>query len=186
MDLYTGGSIKPISPIKVHTPNNIKQAFHQLHTDNDQIGSVALEFSNDPQSMIVAESCSDEIQFRKDRSYVLIGGLGGLGRSAAIWLAERGAGCIIFMSRSASAGAETRSLVQELKLLGCETQIATGSVTDATAVEKLVANAAMPIAGVLHLALVLKVSLTPAILKKRIQREELILSNTRRTKHCST
>ncbi|XP_014551027.1 hypothetical protein COCVIDRAFT_113947 [Bipolaris victoriae FI3] len=156
MDLYTGGSIKPISPIKVHTPNNIKQAFHQLHTDNDQIGSVALEFSNDPQSMIVAESCSDEIQFRKDRSYVLIGGLGGLGRSAAIWLAERGAGCIIFMSRSASAGAETRSLVQELKLLGCETQIATGSVTDATAVEKLVANAAMPIAGVLHLALVLK------------------------------
>lgn len=166
MDLYTGGSIQPISPIKGYAPSNIKQAFHQLHADGDQIGSVVLEFPDDPQSLIVAESCSDEIQFRRNRSYVLIGGLGGLGRSAAVWLAERGAGCIIFLSRSASAGAETRSLVQELKVLGCETQIATGSVTDATAVNRLVANAAKPIAGVLHLALVLKVSPAQAILKK--------------------
>ncbi|KAF2130682.1 ketoacyl-synt-domain-containing protein [Dothidotthia symphoricarpi CBS 119687] len=155
MDLYTGGSIKPISPIKLYTPSNIKQAFHQLHADGGPIGSVVLEFPDDTQSL-PAESYSDEIQFRKDRSYVLIGGLGGLGRSAAVWLAERGAGCIIFMSRSASAGAESRSLVHELKALGCETQIAIGSVTDVTAVDRLVANAAKPVAGVLHLALVLK------------------------------
>ncbi|KAI8933687.1 hypothetical protein NX059_009406 [Plenodomus lindquistii] len=155
MDLYTGGSIKPVSPIKVYTPSNIKQAFHQLHADGGPIGSVVLEFPDDTQSL-PAESYSDEIQFQKDRSYVLIGGLGGLGRSAAVWLAERGAGCIIFMSRSASAGAESQSLVHELKALGCETQIAIGSVTDATAVDRLVANAAKPVAGVLHLALVLK------------------------------
>nr|A0A455LLX1.1 RecName: Full=Highly reducing polyketide synthase atnH; Short=HR-PKS atnH; AltName: Full=Arthripenoid biosynthesis cluster protein H [Arthrinium sp.]AYO60881.1 HR-PKS AtnH [Arthrinium sp.] len=155
MDLYTAGTIKPIGPISLYTPRNIKQAFHHLHGEDVPIGSVVVEFSDDAQSL-PAESYSDEIEFRKDRSYVLIGGLGGLGRSAAVWLAERGAGCIIFLSRSASAGAENQSLVSELKALGCETQIATGSVTDAVAVDKLVANAAKPIGGVLHLALVLK------------------------------
>lgn len=102
---------------------------------------------------------TSDVRFRQDRSYVLIGGLGGLGKCAAVWLAERGAGSIIFMSRSASPIGESESqLVQELNALGSQVQIITGDVADEAAVKSLVANAAKPVAGVLHLALVLKVS----------------------------
>lgn len=159
MSLYTNGSIKPIGPITRFPSGDIKQAFHGFQ-NNGPIGSVVVEFPDNAQSL-PADSYSHDIRFRKDRSYVLVGGLGGLGRSASVWLAERGAGCIIFMSRSDSPMLRSQSLLHELKALGCDTQISTGSVADASVVDMMVANAAKPIAGVLHLALVLKVSCLP-------------------------
>lgn len=99
----------------------------------------------------------EEARFRKDRAYLLVGGLGGLGKAAAVWLAERGAGCIIFLTRSASATAANDEIIFELNALGCLAQVVTGSITEITTMENLVVNAAKPIAGVLHLALVLRV-----------------------------
>ncbi|RYP11136.1 hypothetical protein DL765_007885 [Monosporascus sp. GIB2] len=152
--LYMDGLVKPIAPITRFGPSDIKHAFHQFQ-GNRPIGAICVEFPDDPQAL-PTDSYANDIHFRQDRSYVLIGGLGGLGRSAAVWLAERGAGSIIFMSRSASPNAGNESLARELKALGCEVQIFAGNVTDASTVESLAANAARPIAGVLHLALVLK------------------------------
>ncbi|KAK8074380.1 hypothetical protein PG997_009043 [Apiospora hydei] len=166
MKLYTDGCIKPIGPINRFEYADIKQAFHQFHGDGP-IGAVVVEFPDHPHSLPADSFNNDEVRFRGDRSYVLVGGLGGLGRSAAVWLAERGAGSIVFLSRSAPPSAERQALEQELKALGSDTQIMTGSVADAAAVERLAANAAKPIAGVLHLALVLKVSTYVQMTRKK-------------------
>ncbi|KAI9037690.1 type I polyketide synthase [Aspergillus affinis] len=152
--LYADGLIKPVSPVNRFSPGEIKLAFHQFQ-GNRPIGAVCVEFPDKPQALPY-ETNAGQARFRKDRSYVLIGGLGGLGRSTAVWLAERGAGSIVFMSRSASPSAESEKLTRELNELGCQVQIFPGSVTDATTVDFLVTNTAKPIAGVLHLALVLK------------------------------
>lgn len=45
--------------------------------------------------------------FRSDRTYLLVGGLGGLGRAPATWMAENGARSLVFLSRSAHAGPGT-------------------------------------------------------------------------------
>ncbi len=67
-------------------------------------------------------------------------------------LAERGAGCIIFLSRSAAVQATANAtFLRELEAWGCNVQLVTGTVADIAAVESLVADATMPIAGVLHL-----------------------------------
>lgn len=155
MTLYNDGSIQPITPIKKFEPTEVREAFSFIQS-NHAIGAACIEFSNDS-TALSADIYSEDARFRKNRSYLLIGGLGGLGRVAAVWLAERGAGSIIFLTRSASASAANQDLISELSALGCETQIVTGSVTDAGTVERLVGNATKPIAGVLHLALVLRV-----------------------------
>ncbi|KAI0202478.1 hypothetical protein F4808DRAFT_468584 [Astrocystis sublimbata] len=154
--LYTDGLVKPIGPIMCLSPSDIKHAFQEFQGGRRPIGSVCVQYPDDLQTLPVAPS-SDELQFRGDRSYVLVGGLGGLGRCTAVWLAERGARSLIFLSRTASAGGDKeQSLIKELEALGCQVQIVTGSVSDTATVQAMVANVAKPIAGLLHLALVLK------------------------------
>jgi D-arabinose 1-dehydrogenase-like Zn-dependent alcohol dehydrogenase len=153
LDLFNEGSIQPISPITKFDPSEIKEAFHHLHGDR-RIGAVCIDFPQDPITF-QADFYAEKISFRSDRSYLLVGGFGGLGKAAAMWLAERGAGSIIFLSRSAFVqAAANANLLRELDALGCSVQIVTGSVTDITTVENLVSNATKPIAGVLHLPIV--------------------------------
>ena len=157
MKLYTYGSIKPITPTARFSPTDVREAF-QLIQSNKAIGTVCVDFPENARPMPQKFS-SGQVRLRKDRAYLLVGGLGGLGRSAAVWLAERGAGCIIFLSRSARSSAANDSIVREVEALGCEVQLFAGSVTDAAITENVVANAAKPIAGVVHLGLVLRVCL---------------------------
>ena len=156
IELVQAGTIQPIYPIFNFDPGQIKHAFQQVHGDR-RIGSVCLEFPPD-QTEFHADFYAEKIRFSADRSYLLVGGFGGLGKSAAVWLAERGAGYIIFFSRSASAqAAENSSLLRELEALGCSVQIVTGDVTNIADVVSLVANATRPIAGILHLPIVTRV-----------------------------
>ncbi len=43
---------------------------------------------------------SGAVSFRKDASYLITGGLGGLGRKLALWMAERGAGHLVLVGRT--------------------------------------------------------------------------------------
>lgn len=157
LDLYADGSIKPISPVAKFSASQVKDAFNHLR-DGRSIGAVCIDFPHDP-TTFMADFYADDVRFKSDRSYLLVGGLGGLGKASAVWLAERGAGSIIFLSRSASTQAAANyNFLRELEALGCSVQIVDGSVTDATVVENLVARATKPIAGVLHLPMMTRVS----------------------------
>lgn len=156
MDLLKDGSIQPISPIAKFDPSEIKEAFRYLH-GGQRLGATCIDFPQDP-TTFQADFYAEEVRVRADRAYLLVGGFGGLGKAAALWLAERGAGSIIFLSRSASAqAAANASLFRELEAWGCSVQIVSGSVTDITAVEDMITDATKPIAGVLHLPIVIRV-----------------------------
>lgn len=153
LDLYNCGSIKPISPVSKFHPSGIKEAFQHLHA-NRHIGATCIEFPQDP-TMLSANCFANKSSFRADRAYILVGGLGGLGKSAAMWLAERGAGHIIFLSRSATEHATANvSFLSELRALGCSVEVVAGNVADAATVERVVAKSPKPIAGVVHLPVV--------------------------------
>lgn len=51
-------------------------------------------------------------------SYLIAGGLGGLGRSAARWMAQRGARHLILLSRSGPVSHAAQILVKELEGAG--------------------------------------------------------------------
>lgn len=157
LDLYKDGSIHPISPVAKFHPSEIKEAFHQLSASR-RMGAAYVEFPQDSTTFPADFAVPEDLSFKADRTYLLVGGLGGLGRSAAMYLAERGACHFIFLSPSASKHAAVyASFLRELDALGCSYQIVTGSVENLTTVETIVANSPKPIAGVLHLPVVVRV-----------------------------
>lgn len=58
------------------------------------------------------------MHFDKNSTYVLAGGLGGLGRCIAHWMVDRGARNLVFLSRSGAQKEEARNLVEQLTTQG--------------------------------------------------------------------
>ncbi|OBR09603.1 KR domain-containing protein [Colletotrichum higginsianum IMI 349063] len=99
--------------------------------------------------------------FREDASYLLVGGLGGLGRSVCRWMAARGARHLVLFSRSASdPDAATIALVDELASMGCAVVRVGGCAEHFPAIKRAVAaaehSAPRGLAGVLHMPMVLR------------------------------
>lgn len=61
--------------------------------------------------------------FSTDSSYLLAGGLGGIGRSVARWMVARGARHLIFLSRSGGATGRAKALTAELEQKGVRVQV---------------------------------------------------------------
>ncbi len=95
---------------------------------------------------------------RADATYLITGGLGGLGLEVARWLVERGAKALVLMGRSApSLQAEVNLL--ELRNLGARIEVMAGDISKEQDVRRTVdfirANMA-PLRGIFHAAMVLQ------------------------------
>jgi thioester reductase-like protein len=92
---------------------------------------------------------------RRDRSYLITGGLGGLGRAVAVHLARRGAGHLVLVGRGpASSEAQTRDL-DAIRACGATVTVARADVADRESLRALLAGLPAPLAGVVHAAGVL-------------------------------
>jgi myxalamid-type polyketide synthase MxaE and MxaD/epothilone polyketide synthase C/epothilone polyketide synthase D len=113
------------------------------------------------------------LQVRADGSYLLTGGLGGLGLSVAAWLAELGAGHLVLVGRSGAASAEQQAAVAALEARGARVTVFAADVADRTQIEPLIreiAASARPLRGVIHAAGLgdpgMLATLTPARFRK--------------------
>lgn len=96
------------------------------------------------------------ITFRSSASYLLVGGLGGLGRAISIWMVDHGARELLFLSRSAGASSKNDTFVNELESMGCAVKLVQGDVTKLEDVERAVAEATHPLKGVIQMSMVLR------------------------------
>ena len=96
-----------------------------------------------------------------DASYLLVGGLGGLGRSTALWMADHGAKNLIFVSRRGIAKQEARELVNVLKERQIAVVVYSCDVGNAFQLKDVLAQTyhMPPIRGVIQGAMVLQVGL---------------------------
>ena len=91
-------------------------------------------------------------------SYLVTGGLGGLGLSVAGWLAEQGAGQLVLLSRSGLTSSAQQGAVAALEAKGARVIVARADVAEreqVAAVLRQVAASGMPLRGVVHAAGVL-------------------------------
>lgn len=98
---------------------------------------------------------------RADSSYLIIGGTGGLGRSIARWMAQKGAKCIILASRSSEVSDQVNSLIRDLGAEGTTVSVRQCDVSKHEDVARLASDCSRdlpPIRGVIHSAMVLNVS----------------------------
>ena len=96
-------------------------------------------------------------RLRADGTYLVTGGLGGIGRLTAGWLADRGARTIVLNGRrEPDDGA--RQAIAALRERGVTVRVETADVTDSDAVDSLIERIEAelpPLAGVIHSAGVL-------------------------------
>ncbi|MDE0628792.1 MAG: SDR family NAD(P)-dependent oxidoreductase, partial [Bryobacterales bacterium] len=91
-------------------------------------------------------------RLRGDRSYLVTGGLGGIGLEVARWLAEAGAGAIVLNGRR-QPDTHARALISELRERGAEVRIEIADVTDPDGVAGMLGRTDSelpPLAGVIH------------------------------------
>lgn len=155
MEYYRQREIEPIKPMKVFDARKIVDAFKYMQK-GQHIGKIVVTMPEHPQELGVT-AVKHELHLRPEASYLLVGGLGGLGRAISTWMVERGARNLIFLSRSAGKSDGDRNLFRELEAQGCSVQAFSGSVTCLDDVKSAVENAAAPLAGVMHMSMVLKV-----------------------------
>jgi acyl transferase domain-containing protein/acyl carrier protein/protein-L-isoaspartate O-methyltransferase len=100
---------------------------------------------------------SDEVRVRSDSTYLISGGLGGLGLRAARWLVQQGARHLVLIGRR-GASAEAREAIRGLESAGARVlveQVDVARRLDLAGVLERVAAVLPPVRGVLHAAGVL-------------------------------
>ena len=93
-----------------------------------------------------------------DASYLITGGLGGLGLSLARSLAEQGAGELILIGRSGVVRDDQRAALSRIESTGARVRVEAIDVTDREALAKLIAALPpeRPLRGIVHAAAVLE------------------------------
>ena len=91
-------------------------------------------------------------RLRQDGSYLVTGGMGGIGCALAEWLAERGAGTVVLNGRRPPDAAAQRA-IEALRARGFSVEVEIADVTDAAALDAMLERmdrTLPPLAGVIH------------------------------------
>lgn len=116
----------------------------------------------DSLSILQAVPRSRAVELSPSHTYLIVGGLGGIGRSIATWMVDRGARSLVLLSRSAdSLGQETLNWLEGLQnSRGAVVRVQKCDVGDRNqlALSLDAINATMPaVKGVVQAAMVLRV-----------------------------
>ncbi|KAK4675952.1 Type I Iterative PKS [Podospora pseudoanserina] len=147
------GKLRIHDRIQIFDADEVKTAYCWLQ-DADHIGKGVVKLPDNLDTIMAAPLERRVCQFDPNATYLLSGGLGGLGKSIATWMAERGAGCIIFLTRSAGISQQDKDFIVELRSLGCLGIPVAGCVDNMQDVKRAIAQAPTPVRGVMHLAMV--------------------------------
>ncbi|KAK2601916.1 hypothetical protein QQS21_004507 [Conoideocrella luteorostrata] len=154
LQMNVEGILKPIQPIHVFPVENRSEAFRYMKK-GQHIGKIVLKIPEDPAQIPV--TMSHALNLLSDSStYLMIGGLGGLGKHVTRWMVEKGARNFCFLSRSSSYFGAHHQFFLELESQGCQVAAIAGSVTDMDDVHKAIHASPTPIAGVLQMSMVIK------------------------------
>ncbi len=90
-------------------------------------------------------------------NYIVIGGLGGLGRFICSWMLDHGARHITIISRSGSAAQESQDAISAMNASGASVRCIQADARDRETVSHILANlrSERPIKGIINLAMVL-------------------------------
>ncbi|KAK5055906.1 hypothetical protein LTR84_012456 [Exophiala bonariae] len=152
--LYSREPIQPISARHIFSCEEFQDALQVLQKD-DKFSSVIFKLPTNHDTL-QGPIAPPKLQFRGDVAYLVVGGVGGLGRAVSTYMAENGARHFIYLSRSAGSAGPHKEFFRELTVQGCTVQAFSGDIAQEADVLNVLTSAEHPIAGVLHLAMVLQ------------------------------
>ncbi|KAI0466697.1 hypothetical protein F4859DRAFT_288396 [Xylaria cf. heliscus] len=153
-DLATTGTITEAH----HTQARLVQ-LTETSPNASQCTSISTHIHSIQGTGIDITSEAAELAFSSEGTYVLVGCLGGLGRSLTKWMMERGARHFAFISRSGASKPEAARVIASIqKCLDTSTRVYRADASDEVAMQCIIYSlqAERPIRGVVHAAMVLK------------------------------
>lgn len=160
-DGIKNGAIKPL-PSTVFSESQVEQAFRYIGSGK-HIGKVVLKIRNEEQTKTLVPkpqhvNAIPRTYMNPDKSYVLVGGLGGFGLELANWLVTRGATKIVLTSRSGIRTGYQSLCVRRWQDNKVQVVVSTADVTTAKGAEQLLQQASRlgPVGGIFNLAVVLR------------------------------
>ncbi|KXJ87198.1 hypothetical protein Micbo1qcDRAFT_151968 [Microdochium bolleyi] len=123
-------------------------------------------------SQIKVQPIAASISFCSDAAYVLVGCLGGLGRSLTTFMRERGCANFVFISRSGADKPDAARVVADLEQSGAAVSVYRGDAGNAADVDRILAEVRQshPIRGVVHAAMVLQDGMLEGLSHERFRR----------------
>ena len=156
--LYCDKVIPAIKPQRIVHLSALDMAVSEF-SDSFTQGKVLISYEQCDRTIKVLPS-PPVLRFRPEATYLLVGALGGLGRSLGTWMMERGAKHFAFLARSGTDSKQAAILVGDMRNAGASVQVTRGDATvraDVDAALKSIPSE-HPIRGVVHAAMVLRVS----------------------------
>ena len=139
MDQVAAGELKPL----VHTRWSLVEA---------SLAMKHMQAARHIGKMVLANSALETGRLRDDRTYLVTGGLGGIGIAVAGWLADRGAGAIVLNGRR-DPDPEAAEAIEELRQQGVAVSVELADVTDPEAIDLMLGRidaSLPPLGGVIH------------------------------------
>ncbi|QMW38177.1 hypothetical protein G4B11_001413 [Aspergillus flavus] len=151
VELYKAGKIRPILPVKTFHAQEVQEAFRYMQAGLHK-GKVIIRMPESSSELhVTSNQCS--ITFRSDVSYIIVGGLGDVGRVLAQWLVKQGARELVILTRSPGRIERESSFIKELEAQDCQIITVAGDVANLADVKTAVSSCTKPLAGVINLAL---------------------------------
>jgi NAD(P)-dependent dehydrogenase (short-subunit alcohol dehydrogenase family) len=116
--------------------------------------------------------------FPKDKTYLVVGGLGRVGREICRWMTRLGARNIVILSRSGLGGIQSTALMDGFRELGVEISVQACDVGNESELKESLKRCQenMPLLrGVVHCGMQLKVSIPPYFHRSRYGSKPLTL-----------
>lgn len=145
------------TPVISYPPSRIKDAMREANSESQ--AKIVLEFRGEDAVSVLTKP-QRLCRFQPGASYVIAGGLGGVGRSVARWMASQGASNLILLSRSGPVDEASKELLKHLEGVCKSVVTPVCDVADSTALRNSIAKcleSMPPIKGCIQCSMVLKV-----------------------------
>ncbi|KAJ6189933.1 hypothetical protein N7519_004841 [Penicillium mononematosum] len=157
LTLFSHGALRGPDPLETYGFSELQQAFRKMQTGRHMGKLVAIAKPDDIVKHIAVTTGRPLL--RSDAAYLLVGGLGGIGRATALWMVSRGARHLVFLNRSGTESEAARDTVSALQAAGCTATVFACDVADAAQLASTLDKARQqlpPIRGVIQGAMVLR------------------------------
>ncbi|KAI1342798.1 hypothetical protein F5Y15DRAFT_268999 [Xylariaceae sp. FL0016] len=160
--LFHEGKLSVMKPVTTFSIDQVETAFRHMQAGKHS-GKIVVTV---PEGVHVMAAPMAESSFLEaDATYIIAGGMGGLGREICQWMVDNGAENILILSRSGvHENEKARDLLDACAAKGANVKVCKCDARDATAVAKILRDSRdkgcmPPIRGVINGAMVLRDSL---------------------------
>nr|ALQ32881.1 putative polyketide synthase [Fusarium miscanthi] len=155
MDFIRTGKVREVTPLLIQPWSKAEECLRLMQAGK-HMGKIIIEVREDDLVPVLPKIPS-EPKFPENATYLLAGGMGGIGRSMSKWLVGHGARNLVFVSRSGKTP-ETQDFLHTLVEAGAQCVVVKCDISDSLALSTAldaVLKRLPPLRGIIQCAMVL-------------------------------